>query len=160
MKSKNAHPGSPTNLPPDAPRASVAVEFGRRLQSAMSAKGWSQADLARRAQENAPGGVRIARDNISTYINGKVLPNPTRVGILAKVLGVDEQDLLPSRGVTLGSEKVPAFDMRALSDGRVWLRINQAVPTQAALSILSVLDRLETEGKPVSNSLRAEGKEA
>lgn len=113
----------------------------------MSAKGWTQADLARNAQAQAPEGVRIARDNISTYINGRVLPNPTRLGILAKVLGVDEQELLPSRGVTLGSEKVPAFDMRALSDGRVWLRINQAVPTPAALAILSVLNDLNLEGK-------------
>jgi transcriptional regulator with XRE-family HTH domain len=121
-----------------APPAAIRLEFARRLQNAMNDKGWTQAELARRM---APllRESRIGRDNISKYVRGKVLPLPPALEAMAKVLGVEARDLLPSRGTQATAEEHAPLDVRDIGENRVWLRVNQAVDWPIALQILGLL---------------------
>lgn len=130
----------PADVPMGAPTDVVHVEFASRLQRAITAKGWNQSDLARRAQEHMPDGQKMGRDNVSGYIRGTTLPGPIKLKAMADALGVAPEELLPQRGVpNAGNKALPAFDMRAIGDGNVWLRINQAVPQAVGLKIMQLL---------------------
>jgi transcriptional regulator with XRE-family HTH domain len=121
-----------------APPAAIRLEFARRLQNALNDKGWTQSELARRM---APLLIesRIGRDNISKYVRGKVLPLPPALEAMAKVLGVEARDLLPSRGTQATAEEHAPLDVRDIGENRVWLRVNQAVDWPIALQILGLL---------------------
>src|SRR5262245_21670163 len=80
-----------------APPSAIRLDFARRLQNALSDKGWNQAELARRVAPLLKES-RIGRDNISKYVRGKVLPLPHALEAIAKVLGMESRDLLPERG--------------------------------------------------------------
>ena len=75
---------------------------------------------------------------MSKYIRAKTLPGP--VHLAAKALGMPEKDLLPSRGVDSVTSEASAFDMRDVGEGKVWLKINQAVPMSTALKIAALLN--------------------
>ena len=51
-----------------------------RLKEALSIKGWSAADLARSSG--------IGKGQISRYLHGQVLPKQSKIGAMAKALGV------------------------------------------------------------------------
>lgn len=134
----------PQGAPPaTAPKDAITIEFARRLQAEMIRCGFNQSDLARQATLHMPEGKPINRDTISLYINAKNLPGPERLTAIAKALGVEKQDLLPSRGITAKANITPPVDVREIGDGRVWLRVNQAVDWPVALKILEML-----KGKP------------
>jgi transcriptional regulator with XRE-family HTH domain len=75
-------------------------EFGRRLQRALNAKGWTQSELARRIARHLPT-FRIGRDNVSKWIRGKVLPLPPALEAMCKVLEIETSDLLPERAAPI-----------------------------------------------------------
>jgi len=130
----------PTNIPDDAPKSAVLMEFARRLQKGMNAKGWNQSELCRRASElMPPDGGTVDRALVSKYINSKALPGPVRLEAIAKALDMAPDELLPTRGITAASEKTPELDVRDVGDGRVWLRVNQAVDWAKALKIMAIL---------------------
>lgn len=136
--------GSITGAPPVA----IRMDFAKRLQDALSDKGWTQSELARRM---APllRESRIGRDNISKYVRGKVLPLPPALAAMAKVLGCEPSDLLPSRATQAVSDQLSPMDVRDIGGGRYWLQINQAVDADIALEIMSLLHRArkkESEG--------------
>ena len=87
-----------------APPSAIRLDFARRLQNAMNDKGWTQAELARRVAPLLKES-RIGRDNISKYVRGKVLPLPPALEAMAKVLGMESKDLLPSRGTQATAEE-------------------------------------------------------
>ena len=121
------------------------TEFARRLQRQLVLKGWSQADLARRAQAAADaseGDIRIGPDSISHYMNGRYMPSPSHLNILATALGVDVLELLPTKGalgVPEAGESLPPIGVQDLNNGHAWLRVNQAVPWPLAVKILGLL---------------------
>jgi transcriptional regulator with XRE-family HTH domain len=121
------------------PKEAVKAEFARRLQQAFTAKGWTQSELARQAENKLPKGHEFGRYNVSTYVRGKSLPGPVHLKALCDALGLKPEDLLPSRGVRQAGSDVPALDVRDMADGNVWLRINQAVPWPTALKIMELL---------------------
>lgn len=123
---------------PGAPPSAVRLEFARRLQRALNEKGWTQAELARRMAPLLKES-RIGRDNISKYVRGKVLPLPPALEAMAKVLQVDGRELLPTRGTSATAEEHAPLDVRDIGEGRVWLRVNQAVDWNIALQILGLL---------------------
>jgi transcriptional regulator with XRE-family HTH domain len=127
-------------VPEGAPRDTIKLDFAKRLQRAMVKKGWNQSELARRAQGHLKEG-RIERDNISHWIRGVAIPLPAKLAALCKALGVEPMDLLPTAPTV--SQKAPAFDMRQLEDGNVWLRINQAVSFDQALQIMQIVNERE-----------------
>ena len=137
MAKRTIH-SEPTNIPDDVPKSAALLEFGRRIQKAMIEKGWNQSELARAASLQ---GVAISRDLVSKYLNGKALPGPGKLEALSKALNVPAGDLLPTRGTNALSEKVPELDVRDVGDGRVWLRVNQAVDWPKALKIMELLKK-------------------
>mgnify|MGYP002683741061 CR=1 FL=1 len=130
---------SATELPANAPKDAVKIEFARRLQAAMVAKGMQQSDLARSAQIHLPKDKRFGRDSISLYIRAKSLPGPLHLKALCAALGRKPEELLPTRGIPSAGENTPTFDARDLGDGNTWLRINQAVPWNAAIEIMRLV---------------------
>ncbi len=131
-------------MPANAPKDAVKVEFARRLQAAMVAKGWLQSELARNAEMHMPNKKRFGRDSISLYIRGRSLPGPLQLKALCAALDAKPEDLLPTRGVSIAGEAIPALDVRDLSDGNVWLRVNQAVPWSAAIKIMQLVKGEQT----------------
>ena len=125
-------------LPAGAPRDAVLRDFGQRLQSLITEKGWNQSELARRAADHMPDG-KFGRDNVSNYVRGLVLPGPAHLHAMAKALGVKQPDLLPARGVPSVDAKMPEFEMRDVGAGKAWLRINQQVDFGVALEIARLL---------------------
>lgn len=133
--------GDPGDLPTGAPADAVKMEFARRLQRAMIERGWNQSELARRASKFAPG-ERFIRDNVSKYMRGKVLPGPVHLNALSKALGKRPEDLLPTRGMPAAGS-TPTFEVRDAGDGKMWLRVNQAVSWAVAMKIQRILSEGE-----------------
>lgn len=127
-------------LPYRATTDAVKAEFGKRLNKALLDKGMTQSDLAREASKFRPGGKSFGRYSISTYIRGKSLPRPDQMNAIAKALGVDRDALLPTESVPNVDEFDPPFDLRAMEDGRVWLRINQPTDFKTAMKIMESLN--------------------
>lgn len=131
--------GPPGEDPPaGAPKDFIKAEFAKRLQKAITDKGWNQSELARRAAAFTEDGV-FGRDNVSTYIRGKTLPGPIHLSALCKVLGVEPSDLVPSRGMPSVDDVNPPLDVKDLGAGRAWLRVNQPVDWTIALKVLEIL---------------------
>ena len=141
VKRAYINPKPTGTLHPNAPADAVKIEFARRLQAAITAKGWRQSDLARHALQQLPKGRAFGRDSVSLYIRGRSLPGPLHLDAMAKALGVKPEDLMPTRGVPSAGENNPALNMQDLGDGHVWLRVNQAVPWDAALEIMNLIKR-------------------
>lgn len=93
-----------------------------------------QADLAR-----ASG---VKRDAISSYVNGKALPEAFNLRKIAQALGMEDDELLPEVMRAAADEGLVPLAIRAsVSDpGRAWLTINQSVPTSTALKIAALLE--------------------
>lgn len=110
----------------------------------MVAKGWSQSELARRANALLSPPARgqkqnndFRRDLVSHYINGQHLPSAPNLAILAKALGVDPSDLLPR--AAFPEAGLSPFAMTTLSDGRVNLRVNRTLTSETAMKIAALL---------------------
>lgn len=133
--------GPNVELPSDAPRDSVKIEFARRLQQRMTAKNMRQSDLARAIRKQLPKDTKFNRDTISVYIRGKSLPNPVYLEAISSALQCQPEDLIPSRGLPTANDLSPTFDARQTLDGNVWLRINQGVSWEVAAEIMKLLKR-------------------
>jgi transcriptional regulator with XRE-family HTH domain len=137
----------PQGLKGDIPPDAALAEFASKLQELMLKKNWNQSDLARAAAKFMPD-KKFNRDNISQYIRGLTFPYPLRLAALARALGVDPQELRPRGTVVPGAgDRTPPLDVRALGDGKVWLRVNQAVDLQTAMKVLSILGQTDAFDK-------------
>jgi transcriptional regulator with XRE-family HTH domain len=121
--------------------AAARREFSRRLQTQMIAKGFNQTELAYECKRRAPE-LRFERDTISTYIRAIALPGPKRLSIISQVLGVEPNELLPNDFVPAAftePARTPSRKFESLTDGTVWLSVNQAVPFDTALKVMELL---------------------
>ena len=105
-----------------APPEAIRMEFARRLQAALSERGWTQSELAR---SMAPllKHSRLGRDNISKYVRGKVLPLPPALEAMAKVLEMKTSELLPARAT-----RSEPFDERNQEWRSRWNRRSRRTP--------------------------------
>jgi transcriptional regulator with XRE-family HTH domain len=131
-----------------APPVAIRMDFAKRLQDRLNDKGWTQSELARRMAPLLKES-RIGRDNISKYVRGKVLPLPVTLEAMAKVLGVESKDLLPTRATQGTADELSPLDVRDIGAGRVWLQVNQAVDWDVALDVMK---RLREGSKGGSNA--------
>ena len=127
----------PSGLAAGAPTEAALIEFGNKLAKLMQDKGMSQSDLARAASKFMPN-KKFNRDNISQYVRGNSFPYPVRLNAICKALGVNPEDLKPA-GLPTASDKAPPLDFRSLGDGKVFLRVNQAVELDVALKVVALL---------------------
>jgi transcriptional regulator with XRE-family HTH domain len=121
-----------------APPEAIRMEFARRLQSALNARGWTQSELARRMAPLLKDS-RLGRDNISKYVRGKVLPLPPALEAMAKVLEIKTFELLPARATPSAGVEHPPMSVKDIGEGRVWLQINRSVTWGKGLEILRIL---------------------
>jgi len=133
----------PQDIPTGAPPQVVLAEFGNKLQQLLVEKNWNQSDLARAARKFMPD-KKFTRDNVSRYVRGLSFPLPLRLNALAKALGVSPEDLRP-KGIPGAGMKNPPREYRQLEGGMAWLTINQAVPDELALKILSMLGQEDAD---------------
>jgi len=111
----------------------VRRAFGRQLQRLMLAKGWNQSDLARRAG--------VGRDAISTYINGRSVPEPLNRQKIADALGVSVEELVADPFLATASGQPGVTVRQAEELGMVYLTIHRAIPMAIAAEII---DRLKS----------------
>ena len=129
------NPSDETFNPRGASKEAIRREFARRLQNAISDKGWNQSELARRA--NDAGEDRVARDDISTYIRGVSMPGALKARAIAKALGVPLDELIPSAKSV--DRDNPEFEIRQASEGHVWLRVNKMVTWDQAQRVGEII---------------------
>lgn len=133
------HIGEDTPDSMSLPLDGVKRVFARRLQDKLVEKGWNQSDLTRELAKHLSSPPH--RSLVSNYIRMKSLPSPEALAAIAKCLGVAPQDLLPTNretGAAMANDAASA-DLRDLGDGKVWLRINQALTWSTALKVLELL---------------------
>lgn len=128
------------------PPAAIRMGFAKRLQDELNNKGWTQSELARRAAPLLKDS-RIGRDNISKYVRGKVLPLPHALDAIAKVLGVEAKDLLPSRATKTVSEELTPTSLRDIGGEMYWVQINLALPADDALNIMRMVREALKKGR-------------
>jgi transcriptional regulator with XRE-family HTH domain len=105
--------------------------FGAKILERLKFKNWNQSDLAR-----ATG---LGRDSISTYIHGTVRPTPKNLSKIAEALECNPADLSPD---TFQHEiRDAVLEMSQLPDGKVRLRVIQAVTLDQAVEIFNILKR-------------------
>ncbi|AUQ95998.1 helix-turn-helix protein [Phaeobacter inhibens] len=126
--------GDEPTSPDVRPKHLTKHEFGRRLYNFMLRKGWSQSELARRAD--------VKRDSVSTYVRGVSLPGPLNLEKLAKALDVDTAELLPNHIEAAIDEDAPSLELKISSSNSqlAWLRVNRLVSTSAAMKVVEILN--------------------
>ncbi len=136
MANKARHNLLPGHYDPDisVPRHLSKQEFKRRLSELLLAEGWSQSDLARRAD--------IGRDAVSTYVRGRSLPTPTNLKKMADAFGVAPHDMLPNVVEETLDHDQPAFEVRQAAGhpDKVWVRVNRMMTFSQAMAIGKILD--------------------
>lgn len=133
-KNVRTYMGGDTPTPEaERPKHLTKQEFGRRVYRLMTERGWHQSELARQAQ--------LTRDAVSTYVNGRSLPDPKNAKRLAEALGVTLEALLPNIAESAIDRDPPAMELKvsALNPDVAWLRINRLVETDKAMQIMSIL---------------------
>ena len=135
----HADPTSPADYDPSVgyPPAHLRAELGRRIQSRMQAKGWTQSELARQSE--------MGRDSVSSYVRGRSMPGPLHLSRIAKALDCTTEDLLPgltaatsARPGSAGDDALP-LEIRQVAGVQVWLRLARPVTMSQATRIMEIL---------------------
>jgi transcriptional regulator with XRE-family HTH domain len=109
-----------------------AKAVGERLKALILEKGWNQSELARRA------GMRPS--NVSNYLRGTNVPNPTQLAKLAAALGTTAGDLLGASAALAQSGAPNSLYLTEVEDeGRLRLQVDQVVPADLARQVIGLL---------------------
>jgi transcriptional regulator with XRE-family HTH domain len=111
------------------------AEFAKRLVQFRTAKRWSQSDLWRRVVERLPDGSKFHRTSISRYESGTNIPAPHLAQVVAEVLGVSVEQLLPSED----THRTDITSFAEVGGGVVRLTVDKLVPYDTALQVLRLL---------------------
>ena len=113
----------------------------RKIQALLQEKGWSQAELARRASAHLTPPDKVGRDSISKYImaNPRSKPSDVHLTAIAKAFGVPPETIVPPNRATEDKGAFPALEISSINGGRVWLAVNQAVDMATATEIMTLL---------------------
>src|SRR3546814_12858355 len=106
----------------------------------MIMKSWNPSDLARQASvflsEKAGKRKNMGRDSVSHYVRGINLPTPAHLWALAKALGCEPYDLVPSMGMpSVDDKRKPAMRVDTLESGRAHIVMDRVVSLATALKI-------------------------
>lgn len=106
--------------------------LARNIMRAIIDKGWTPAELARRAG--------LTRDNISTYMRASSLPTEDSLKRLAWALGKAPEELLPNRpDVPRSDPENPMLVLTQMPDGTSRLQVDKVVRTSTANKIIAIL---------------------
>lgn len=135
---RNASPAAPLPLGL-TPEGSAKAVFARKLQHLLAVKGWTQAELCRRAGTFRPDGRPLERSSVSKYLSGETLPSIQTIEALASALGTTADELAPLDQMKQAGVPTPAQAWSDVADGRVLIHINRVVPKGVALQIWNLL---------------------
>jgi transcriptional regulator with XRE-family HTH domain len=114
-------------------------EFGRRLEKLMLAKGYTQSDLARRANDRMIGeDNQVGRYSINAYVKGRSVPSKQRLIAIAEALECDISELLPATEAELPVGE--HLTVRATGHGRMLVSLERKVTLATAAAILQLLE--------------------
>ena len=121
-----------------------AKAVGERLRALILERGWNQSELARRS------GMRPS--NVSNYLRGSNVPNPTQLSKLALALGTTAAELLGA-GALEHSGAPNSVSLTQVEDqSRLRLQVDQVVPADLARQVIGLLlTRVEEGGAAVGN---------
>lgn len=148
---------NPANLS-EADQSAAKLIFGEKVRSLMNNQAMNQSDLARAAG--------LKRDAVSTYIRGKVWPDPQNLRKLSNALRVTPGELIPGMSeitdartlaVTPGFRnphpdqhpqhhcdnggKPASFSMEEVAPGCFRLRFERVLELAPAMEILAIINR-------------------
>ena len=125
--------------------------FSERLRGAMTEKGLTAAELARRVQAEIP---QFSAGNISHYLAGRSVPRSRVLNTINQVLEGGSGERMPAENMSAmngrakpprqeaamtGPADLPALNLQDLGDGDVLLQINQKLPWRLAFRLLQTL---------------------
>ena len=111
-------------------RASDAIKqkFARTLQQRLAEIGMNQSELARR--------VGVTRDAISTYARERSLPGPEVLKKIAKEIGMQPEDLLPTR---YSYEGRSPLSIELKPNGLAHLCVDLELPMKVGFEVMALL---------------------
>lgn len=116
--------------------------FAQKLKRATYDHGFTQAELARRAEKHLPEGMVFHKTSISRYCNAEQVPDPIRLRAVAEALGMSPADLLATgHSVPPVHDDVGALEIKDVGGGRCQIRVNQEVSFATATKIFELLGR-------------------
>lgn len=119
--------------------------FARRLHELLTAKGWSQSDLAAEiwGRKTDTRGYEVAkgRDRISVYLQGKSYPDPANLKAIAEALGTTPEALAPDLFAATVDREIPAIAITGVAGSldKVHVRVDALLPMTAAAEIATIL---------------------
>lgn len=132
-------------------REDVKKIFRYRIHRLTLAKGWTQAEVARRAD--------IPPDGVSTYFRGKSLPDAMNAARLAAALGTTVAYLLPGLvedGDLPAGSPCEMFPSKS-RPGQYDLRVSMTVPLKVAAAVLELLGDYAPEAGAAGRPSPAQG---
>lgn len=149
---KETEPMSRTPRRRTAPAAGMTTiethalqNFARRLHELLTAKGWSQSDLAAavwgRTTDSRGYDVARNRDRISVYIKGISYPDPANLKAIADALGTTPEELAPDIYAAAVDREHPAISINGVAGSldKVHVRVDALLPMAAAAEIASIV---------------------
>lgn len=122
-------------------RDQAKAHLSRRINIFLMEHRMLPAELARKAD--------LPRDSISRYLLKKSVPSEASLRQLAKAMGCEVNDLVPSRSEVLVDPENANLELVTMPDkpGMAFLRIAQSMPMATAQKIIAMLHNDETDGK-------------
>lgn len=145
LKRARYHNAPPRDLPAGAPKDALRQEFARRLSKAIQDANINQSELAEKASKFLPEDEQMGRSLVSAYVRGRAIASPSRLTAMCKVLKVEEEWLVPKAMAPSVDRDNPTFNMQALEDGNVWLKLNRPLSMKAALKIMQIVEQDDEE---------------
>lgn len=123
------------------------MTFARILQNEMLKRGWSQSDMARAIWNEDTvdsRGNRAAkgRDRISQYVNGRQIPEPQTLRMMADVLGMTVEELAPDVTADAIEKDNPSLLLHAIGghDNMALLKVNRILPLSVAAEVIRIIE--------------------
>jgi hypothetical protein len=127
----------------------------------MTAKGFSNSDLARRVwgETTDNKGYKVARnrDRIAVYLQGKGFPEPATLHKITQKLGVAKEELAPHVAIAPVDRVRPEFSMTTMGDdsSRAFVQVNALLPLSIAVEISKLV--LEAKAPQTQGPAEDEG---
>lgn len=147
-------------LPSAETAGATAVErhelatFSETLHRELLARGWSQSDLAKKIWNEERTDSRgytsvVGRDRVSSWVRGRVLPDPKSLKRIADALDMSAEDLAPNLTAAAVSKQEPTLGITAVAGrhDQVLLQVRMLVPLKVAVDVAGILQRAEEEAK-------------
>lgn len=124
--------------------------FARRLHYALLDRDMSQSDLARKVWGQTRTDARgyetvVGKDRISSYINGKQMPEPKTLKKIADALKMKPEDLAPDLAASAIERGSPEVEMKLMGGhtDKALLRVNKLLPLSLAAEIIKMISDFE-----------------